>query len=134
MSFIKHRFYISLAGFCGSFAYCFPSDIEFLFFNFQMYLGSSVLFSCFLWLNDLTWLLYLSLYLVPIIPIYISYSFSDDGVAFCIMQLERQFPSCRHLDGCLQLHVFVAVLMFLFLFIIVVLWTLMICCIFPVSQ
>ena len=36
-------------------------NFEFFFFNFQTYLESSVSISYFSWLNDLLWLLYLSL-------------------------------------------------------------------------
>ena len=70
-----------------------------------MYLESSVSFSYFSWLNDLLWLLYLSLNVVLVNPIYATCSFSKDTVALYIMQLERQFPSSGHLVGCLQLHV-----------------------------
>ena len=57
---------------CCSVAYCFPviQNFEFFFFNFQTYLRSSVSFSYFSWLNDLLWLLYLSLDAVHVNPIY----------------------------------------------------------------
>ena len=38
----------------------------------------------------------------------------ENTVALYIMQLERQFPSSGHLDGCLQLHVFLSESMMLF--------------------
>ena len=57
-------------------------------------------------MNDLLWLLYLSLNVVLVNPIYATCSFSKDTVALYMMQLERQFPSSGHLVGCLQLHVF----------------------------
>ena len=81
-------------------------NFEFFFFYFQTYLESSVSFSYFSWLNDLLWLLYLSLNVVLVNPIYATCSFSKDTVALYMMQLEWQFPSSVHLVGCLQLHVF----------------------------
>ena len=69
-----------------------------------MYLESSVSFSYLSWLNDLLWLLYLSLNVVLVNPIYATCSFSNETVALYMMQLERQFPSSWHLFGCLQLH------------------------------
>ena len=51
---------------CCRMAYYFPSDTESFFFNFKTYLESSVSFSYFSWLNDLLWLLYLSLNVVLI--------------------------------------------------------------------
>ena len=50
-------------------------NFEFLF-NFQTYLESSVSFSYVSWLNDLLWLLYLSLNVVLVIGLY-----RDDGLA-----------------------------------------------------
>ena len=76
-------------------------NFEFFFFYFQTYLESSVSFS---WLNDLLWLLYPSLYVVLVNPVYATCSFSEETVALYMMQLERQFPSSGHLVGCLQLH------------------------------
>ena len=96
-------------------AYYCPSDID--FFYFHMYLESSVSFLYFLWLNDFLLKLYLSINYVLVIPIYETCSFSEDTVAVYNMHLENQFPSSRHLDGCLQLHVFVAVLMLFLSFI-----------------
>ena len=40
--------------------------------------------------------------------------FSGDTVALYMMQLERQFLSIGHLNGCLQLHFFLSVLMMFF--------------------
>ena len=48
-------------------------------------------------MNDLLWLLYLSLYVVLVNPIYATCSFSKDTVALYMMQLERQFPSIGQL-------------------------------------
>ena len=79
-------------------------NFQFLFFHFQTYLESSVSFSYFSWLNDLLWLLYLSLDVVLVNPIYATCSFSEDTVALYTMQLERHFLSSGHLVGCLQLH------------------------------
>ena len=56
-------------------------NFEFFFFNFQTYLESSVSFWYFSWLNDLLWLLYLSLNVVLVNPIYATCSFSKDTVA-----------------------------------------------------
>ena len=78
---------------------------------FRMYLESSVWFSHLSWLNDLLWLLYLSLNSLLVIPIYEVCSFSEDIATLYIMQLERQFQCSGHLDGCLQSHVFVAALL-----------------------
>ena len=64
-------------------------------------------------MNDLLWLLCLSLYVVLVIQIYATCSFTEDTIALYIMQLERQFPSSGHSDGCLQLHVFLSVSMML---------------------
>ena len=52
-------------------AYYFPGDNELCtsFYKFQMYLESSDLFLYLLWLNNLLWLLYLSLNLVLVILI-----------------------------------------------------------------
>ena len=57
----------------------------------------------------------MSVNFVLVIPIYENFSFSEDAVALYIIQLKSQFMSSGHLDGCLQLHVFVAALM-MFLF------------------
>ena len=93
-------------------------NFEFFFFNLQTYLESSVSFWYFSWLNDLLWLLYLSLNVVLVNPIYATCSFSKDTVALYMMQLERQFPSSGHLVGCLQLHVFLLGSMMFFPFMI----------------
>ena len=50
-------------------------NFEFFLFNFQAYLDSSVSFSYFSLLNDLVWLLYLSLNVVLVNPIYATCSF-----------------------------------------------------------
>ena len=107
-------------------------NFEFFFFNFQTYLESSVSFLYFSWLNDLLWLLYLSLNVVLVNPIYATCSFSKDTVALYMMQLERQFPSSGHLVGCLQLHIFLLGSMMFYPFIIFALCALMICCLFVV--
>ena len=101
-------------------------NFEFFFLNFQTYLESSVSSSYFSWLNDLLWLLCLSLDVVLVNPIYATCSFSKDTVALYMMQLERQFPSSGHLVGCLQLHVFLLGSMMFFSFIIFALCALMI--------
>ena len=80
-------------------------NFEFLFLNFQTYIESSVSFSYFLWLNDLFWLLYLSLNVVLVNPMYATCSFSADTVALYTIQLERHIPSSGHLVCCQQLHV-----------------------------
>ena len=80
-----------------------------------MYLESFVSFSYFSWLNDLLWLLYMSLDIVHVIPINTTCSFSDDAVVLCTMQLERQLPFSGHLDGYLQLHVSLSASIMLFL-------------------
>ena len=103
-------------------------NFEFFFINFQTYLESSVSFLYFSWLNDLLWLLYLSLDVVLVNPMYATCSFSENTVALYAMQLERQFPSSGHLVGCLQLHVFLLGSMMFFPFIIFALCALMICC------
>ena len=51
---------------------------------------------------------------VLVIRLYATCSFSEDTVVLYIMQLERQFPLSGHLDGCLQLHVFLSVSMMFF--------------------
>ena len=78
------------------------------------------------------WLLYLSLKVVLVNPMYATCSFSEDTVALHTMQLERQYPVSGHLIGCLQLHVFLLGSMMFFQFIILALCALMICCIFLV--
>ena len=108
-------------------------NFEYVFFNFQTYLECCVSFSYFWGLNDLLWLLYLSLNFVFIIPIYVTCSFSEDTVALYLMQIERQFPSSGYLDGCLQLHIFQSSSMF-FSFIIFAICALMTCCIIIVHQ
>ena len=109
-------------------------NFEFFFINFQTYLESSVSFSYFSWLNDLLCLLYLSLNVVHVNPIYATCSFSKDTVALYAMQLENQFPFSGHLVGCLQLHVFLLGSMIFFPFIIFALCALMICSIFLVHK
>ena len=59
-------------------------NFEFLC-NFQTYLERSVSFSYFSWLNDLLWLLYLSLNVVLVNPIYATCSFSKDTVALYML-------------------------------------------------
>ena len=83
-----------------------------------MYLERSVLSSYLSLLNDLLWLLYLSLDFVLVILIYETCSFSEDTVALYIIQLQNKKISSKHLDGCLQLHVFVAASMLFFSFIV----------------
>ena len=70
---------------------------------------------------------YVSPNFVIVIQIYATCSLSDDNVALYIMQLERQFPSSRHLDGYLQLHISLPASMMFFSFIILALCALMIC-------
>ena len=67
-------------------------NFEFLVFIFQANLECSVSFSYFSWLNDLLWLLYLSLHFVLVNPIFATFHFSEDAVALNTMQLvHRQY-------------------------------------------
>ena len=67
-------------------------NFEFFFFIFQAYLECSVSFSYFLWLNDLLWLLYLSLDFVLVNPIFATFHFSEHAVTLNTMQLvHRQY-------------------------------------------